>query len=76
MITEQEMEELRVLLAKIETDLRHHIKRTEMLEQEVRYWRQDLKPIQEHVVFVKNMGKFITVVAAIGTTIAAFIALK
>ena len=76
MITEQDMEELRVMLARIETDLRHHIKRTELLEQEVRYWRQDLKPVQEHVVFVRNFGKFITVAAVVGTAIAAFIALK
>lgn len=71
-----DIEEIKVLLARIETDLRHHIKRTEMLEEEVRLWRADLKPVQDHVTFVRNFGKFITLSAVVATAIAAFIALK
>lgn len=70
------MEEIRVLLARIETDLRHHIKRTEILEKEVHYWRQDMKPIQEHVIFVRNLGKFITIMATAAGAVAAFFALR
>lgn len=71
-----DIEEIKILLARIETDLRHHIKRTEMLEDEVRLWRADLKPVQDHVTFIRNFGKFITVAAVVATAVAAFIALK
>lgn len=76
MYTEADMEEIRILLAKIETDLRHHIRRTELLEEEVKLWRMDMKPIQEHVIFVKQFGKFVTLAAVVAGAIAAFLALK
>jgi uncharacterized protein (UPF0335 family) len=73
---DSKLQEIAVLLARIDTDLRHHIKRTEMLEEEVKFWRKDLKPIQAHIAFVSIFSKLLLIVAAMGGAIAAFLALK
>lgn len=72
---QEDINEIKIVLTKIETDLRHHIKRTDILEDEVRAWRKDFEPIQKHVGFVNGLGKLLLVVAALTTTIVGFVAL-
>lgn len=73
---EDKMTAMMVVLARIESDLKHHIKRTALLEDEVRSWKQILLPIQAHVTLVQSVGRVILGLAAIAATIAAFLALK
>jgi len=72
----EDLQEIKVLLAEIKTDLRHHIKRTDMLDEEIKIFRKVLQPIREHVSFVGTLGRFVTIAAAVAMAIAAFIALK
>ncbi|NIO76034.1 MAG: hypothetical protein GTN69_09180 [Armatimonadetes bacterium] len=64
----EELQEIKIILARIEVDLRHHIRRTDILE-------ESLKPIQDHVTFIRNLGKFIVGLAAVAVAVAAFLAL-
>lgn len=73
---QKDIYETKIDIAEIKTDLRHHIKRTELLEGEVRQNRQDLKPVREHVNFIKNLGRLTTWVVGIGGLVAAYLALK
>ena len=63
----------RVDISEIKTDLRYHIKRTDILENQV-------KPVTEHVKFVKNLGKFISwsvgIFTALGGLYLAYLAIK
>lgn len=70
---EQHLSEIKVHLAEIKVDLKHHIKRTELLEKEVGAWRQDLKPIQRHVNVVNGVGALLLMAAAVGSAVAAYI---
>lgn len=65
----QDLTEIKVSLAEIKVDLRHHIKRTELLELEVKEWRNDMKPVQKHVTMVNGAGKLLGT-ASIITAIA------
>lgn len=63
------------MLAKIETDIRHHIKRTDLLETDVRMWRKDIEPIQKHVGFVNGLAKLSIVAAACATVVGVLVAI-
>ncbi len=43
----------------------HHIKRTDLAEQNLELLRTDFKPVQRHVEFVGGMLRLVTVLAAI-----------
>ena len=70
------LQEILVILARIESDLQHHIKRTALLEEEVRSWKDIVLPIQSHVNLIQALTKVVMGMAAIGAAVATFIALK
>jgi hypothetical protein len=72
---EKELTEIKVTLAEIKVDLRHHIKRTELLENEVREWRSDIEPVQKHIGFINGLGKLLGILAVLSTAVAGTIAL-
>lgn len=71
---DKELTEIKVHLAEIKVDLRHHMKRTELLEDEVRAWREDLKPVQRHVNVVRGLGTVLMIVAAVAGSIGTVLA--
>lgn len=62
---------IEITLAKNTKDIEHHIKRTDLLEEHINgsidTIKSDMKPINDHVTFIKNIGKLIAVLAAILT---------
>lgn len=74
-MVEKELTEIKVHLAEIRVDLQHHIKRTELLESEVREWRKDIEPVQKHVGFVSGLGKLIGFLSITAAGIAAIVTL-
>jgi archaellum component FlaC len=56
----------RTLIAQ-KSSLDHHIYRTELAEENIELLRKDMKPVQNHVQFVKNVMKFLVGVGAIIT---------
>ena len=72
---EKDLTEIKVHLAEIKVDLRHHIRRTEILEGDVRSWRKDILPIQKHVTIVSGVFKLLLAATVVATAVAALIPL-
>ena len=70
----EDINEIKIMLANIETDIRHHIKRTDLLEEEVRAWRRDMEPVQKHITVVNGLGKLLLILAAVASAVAAMFA--
>lgn len=70
------LQEIVVILARIESDLAHHIKRTELLEEEVRGWKSSMLKVTAHIALVQGLGKVLIGLAAVGATLAAFLSIK
>lgn len=58
------LDEMTVLLAKQQQSLEYHIKRTDLLQEEI-------KPIRKHVYMVQGVGAFLGILALIATIYAA-----
>lgn len=58
-------------LVKQEENLRHHMYRTELAEKRIEQLDDDLKPIQDHVNTVSNIGKIIMWILGSGIIITA-----
>lgn len=65
---QDELEEIKLILTEIKTDLKYHIKRTDLLE-------EALRPVQKHVNFVNGFGKFLIIAAAVTTAVVSIVAL-
>ena len=70
---QKDIEQIKVDMAEIKVDLKHHIKRTELLEDEVRAWRNDLKPVQKHVTIINGLGHILLWAAAISGAIVGIL---
>ena len=70
----EELTEIKIILAKIETDIRHHIRRTDILEEDVRAWRKDLEPVQKHITVVNGVGALAVIIATVAMAVTAVIA--
>ena len=66
---------IQIDIAAIRTDLNYHIKRTDVLESEVKEWRRDIEPVQKHVTFINSLGKLLAFLAIVGTAVAAIISI-
>lgn len=58
------MGEMKEILARNTSDIEHHIKRTDLAEQNLELLREDLKPIKNHVSFVKGVMWALGIVGA------------
>ena len=72
---EKDITEIKILLAEIKVDLKYHIKRTDLLDVELRALREDLEPVERHVAFVTGLGKFVIFIAIIATATAGVISI-
>lgn len=64
----EELDDIKLILTEIKTDLKYHIKRTDLLEEAFR-------PVQKHVNFVNGFGKFLVITAAVTTAVVSIVAL-
>lgn len=68
--------EIQVDIAEIRKDLNYHILRTGQNEEMIEIIAKEIKPIQEHVAFLKYSGKLITVLTAIAGVVVAYLQLN
>lgn len=61
--TNERLEKLEATAVKNTADLEHHIKRTDLAEENIELLRIEIKPITEHISALKILG---SIVAAIG----------
>jgi archaellum component FlaC len=63
---------IKVILAKQQVGLDHHIKRTDLLEKRVEQVSSDLKPVSTHVAVMGGIAKAIVILGTIvGMALAA-----
>lgn len=55
---------IEITLAKNTKDIEHHIKRTDLLEEQTEILKQELKPISNHVIQVKGIFWLFGVIGA------------
>jgi hypothetical protein len=66
------MVEIKTTLAGQASDLKYHIKRTDLLDESIKTIREDLKPVQAHVLMVHGALKLIGMIALVATIIEGF----
>lgn len=72
-----ELTEVKTTLASQQKSLDYHIKRTDLLEEQVNLLRNDLEPVEDHVKGIKFLGKVIGVISLIvGIAVGLFEILK
>jgi len=69
----EDIGEMKVTLAKQESNIDHHIKRTDLAEESIGLLRQDLEPIKLHVRKIKFTAEILGYVAAIASFVAIVI---
>jgi hypothetical protein len=70
--TDTRLDNIEKVLILQEANLREHIRRTELLEEEQKAIRQkDLEPIKKHVAMMQGAGKFVGLVSIVAGIIAA-----
>jgi nitrogen fixation/metabolism regulation signal transduction histidine kinase len=55
----------------IQLDVAEHIRRTEIAENNIQQIAKEIKPIQEHVAFLRISGKLIAALAALAAVITS-----
>lgn len=72
---EDKLDEVLRVQVEMQRDVAHHIYRTELAEGNIEKIANEIKPIQEHVAFLRGLGKLVMAVAAIGAALATIIQL-
>ena len=61
----KDLSDIKVILAKQEENLKLHIYRTELAEQNIELLREQLKPIENHVKIISGITKIIAAISII-----------
>lgn len=69
----EDISELKIITAKQEENLKEHIRRTELAEENLQLLRQEMQPLKEHVVAINGVLKVIGVISVIIGSGAGFI---
>lgn len=53
----------------------HHVQRTNLAEENIAMLRQSFKPVEEHVVFVRRLGRLVITLAGLAVTLLTLLGL-
>ena len=62
---DSELTELRIISAKQEENIKEHIRRTELAEENLTLLRQEIEPLKQHVIVINGILRVIGVVSVI-----------
>jgi hypothetical protein len=68
-----DVSELKVTSAKQEENLKEHIRRTEIAEENLELIREEIQPLKEHVIVINGVLKIVGAVSVIVGSIAGII---
>lgn len=75
--TQEDISEIKITLAAHKESLDYHIRRTDLLEEQIELMRGELEPVQDHVKGIKFLAKVIGVVSLlVGILVGLFEILK
>lgn len=61
----EQITEIKVSQARTEVIMEHHIKRTDLSEENLELLREEFKPIKAHVQFINYLAKCLTIIGSI-----------
>lgn len=67
---EEKLDRIVDIQAEMRADIAEHIRRTEIAESNIEKLSNNIKPIQEHVAFIRGIGKLITILLAAAAAVA------
>lgn len=70
---ESDIVELKITSAKQEENLKEHIRRTEIAEENITLIREEIRPLKDHVIVVNGVLKVLGIVSIIITSVAGFL---
>jgi len=68
----EDISELKVTSAKQEENIKEHIRRTELAEENLNMLRQEIEPLKQHVVAINGVLKVIGIISVIVGSAAGF----
>lgn len=68
----EDVSELKITSAKQEENLKEHIRRTELAEENLQILRQEIEPLKQHVATINGILKIIGIISVIIGSIAGF----
>lgn len=68
----EDISELKVTSAKQEENIKEHIRRTELAEENLEIIRKEIQPLKEHVIAINGVLKIIGVISVIIGSAAGF----
>ena len=71
----EDISELKITSAKQEENIKEHIRRTELAEENIQLIREEIKPLKEHVVAINGTLKIIGILSIVFGCITAIIEL-
>lgn len=70
---EERLGSIDVTLVKQEENLKEHMRRTELLENQHQLFQDQLEPIKSHVDQIKGAGRLIAILGAAATVVGALV---
>ena len=61
----EDIYDIKIILEKQNSSLEHHIYRTQLAEENIALIRKELDPIQDHVIKIQGIYKFLTVMGSV-----------
>lgn len=61
----EDLSELKITVAKQEENLKEHIRRTELAEENLQMLRQEIEPLKQHVTVINGILKIIGIISVI-----------
>jgi len=68
----EDISELKITSAKQEENIKEHIRRTELAEENLTMLRQEIEPLKQHVVAINGVLKVIGIISVIIGSAAGF----
>ena len=68
----EDISELKITAAKQEENIKEHIRRTELAEENLEIIRKEIQPLKEHVIAINGVLKIIGVISIIIGSAAGF----
>lgn len=71
--TSEDITDIKIVIARQEESLKHHIRRTDLAEENMALLREEMKPIHAHVNYINGALKFVGLLSLVAGFVASVI---
>lgn len=69
---EEKLDRVLEVQSEMKADVQEHIRRTEIAESNIEKISENIRPIQEHVAFIRISGRLLAIISTLAAIYAAF----